>query len=95
MVKVEYGEILFVESYGEYVKIYTKDDIILALQTTTFMENMLPSEDFVRIHRSHIVNINQIKEIAGNEIFVDQYRLNVSKRLKDPFMKMINQKGII
>lgn len=95
MVKVEYAEILFVESYGEYVKIYTKDDVILALQTTTFMEQMLPTEDFIRIHRSHIVNVNQIKEIAGNEVYIDRHRLLVSKRMKERFMVLINEKGII
>ncbi|MEO1260971.1 MAG: LytTR family DNA-binding domain-containing protein [Bacteroidota bacterium] len=95
MVKVEYGHILFVESYGEYVKIYTKDDTILALQTTTFMESMLPSDRFIRIHRSHIININHIREIAGNEVFIDEYRLNVSKRMKESFNLAINKKGVI
>ena len=95
MVKVEYRQILFIESYGEYVKIYTQDDILLALQTTTFMENMLPNKDFIRIHRSHIINMNHIKEIAGNEVFIDKHRLTVSKRMKDQFLNKISQKGII
>ena len=95
IVKLNYQDILFVESYGEYVKIYTKNDLLLALQTTSFMEKTLPSNDFIRIHRSHIVNITQIKEIVGNEIFIDQYRLTISKRMKEPFMNALQQKGII
>ena len=95
MVKVEYAEILFVESYGEYVKIYTKDDVILALQRTSFMEEMLPSEDFIRIHRSHIINVNHIKEIDGNTVVIDRHRLTVSKRMKEQFMKAISRKGVI
>ena len=95
MVKVSYAEILFVESYGEYVKIHTTDDVILALQRTSFMEEMLPSEDFIRIHRSHIINVNQIKEIDGNTIVIDQHRLTVSKRMKESFMAMIGRKRVI
>lgn len=95
LVKVNYDDILVVESYGEYVKIYTKDDVILALQTTSFMEKTLPSENFVRIHRSHIININQIKEIDGNTIIIDHHRLTVSKRMKDRFMNLIKKKGIV
>ncbi|MEM9919719.1 MAG: LytTR family DNA-binding domain-containing protein [Bacteroidota bacterium] len=95
MVKVEYVQILFIESYGEYVKLYTKDDVVLALQTTSFMENLLPSEDFIRIHRSHIININQIVEIDGNVVVIDQHRLIISKRMREAFMNMVQQKGII
>ncbi|MEM9822281.1 MAG: LytTR family DNA-binding domain-containing protein [Bacteroidota bacterium] len=95
MVKVEYADILFVESYGEYVKIYTKEDVILALQRTSFMEDMLPSKDFIRIHRSHIVNVNQIQEIDGHTVIIDRHRLVVSKRMKEVFFKAIAKKGII
>ena len=95
MVKVEYADILFIESYGEYVKLYTKDDVLLALQRTSFMEEMLPAEDFIRIHRSHIINVNQIKEIDGNVVVIDQHRLVISKRTKEQFMGLINRKGII
>lgn len=95
LVKVAYRDILFVESFGEYVKIFTKDDVLLALQTTSFMEQTLPSEIFIRIHRSHIVNVDQIKEISGNEIFVAEHRLLVSKRMKEQFMTLIKQKGIV
>lgn len=95
MVKVAYADILFIESYGEYVKIYTKDDVILALQRTSFMESMLPSTDFIRIHRSHIVNVNQIQEIDGQTVVIDRHRLVVSKRMKEHFFKLIAKKGVI
>lgn len=95
IIRLNYRDLLFVESYGEYVKLYTRDDVILALQTTSFMEEMLPATDFVRIHRSHIININYIKEIIGNEVWVDQYSLVVSKRMKEGFMNRIRQKGLI
>ncbi len=96
MVKVNYADIIFVESYGEYVKIYTKDDVLLALQRTSFMESMLPTSDFTRIHRSHIINVNHVKEIDGNTVVMAEgHRLVVSKRMKDGFMRVIGEKGVI
>ena len=95
IVKVKYDELFFVQSFGEYVKLYTQDDVLLALQTTNFMEQMLPQSNFIRIHRSSIVNINHVKEIIGNEVVIDQHRLTISKRMKDAFMNRIQTKGVI
>lgn len=86
---------LFVQSYGEYVKLYTQDDIILALQTTAFMEKLLPSETFVRVHRSSIVNMNHIKEIEGNMIRIEGHQITVSKRMREGFIQKIKAKGMI
>ena len=95
IVKVEYNEVLFVQSYGEYVKIYTKDDVILALQTTSFMEKLLPSDHFIRVHRSSIINIHHISEIEGNMVKIDKHIITVSKRMRENFMNLIGQKGLI
>ncbi|MEM9261840.1 MAG: LytTR family DNA-binding domain-containing protein, partial [Bacteroidota bacterium] len=95
MVKVNHLDLLFVQSYGEYVKLFTKDDVILALQTTSFMEALLPADHFIRIHRSCIVNLNHITEIEGNQVIVEQHRLQISKRMKEAFLKAINKKGVI
>lgn len=95
LVKINHVAILFVQSYGEYVKLYTNDDVILALQTTNFMEDLLPPKDFVRIHRSYIVNINQITEIEGNQVIIEQHKLPISKRMKDSFIAIIKDKGVI
>ena len=95
IVKVKYDHLLFVQSFGEYVKLYTQDDVLLALQTTNFMEEMLPNSNFIRIHRSSIINIIHIKEIIGNEVLIDQHRLTISKRMKEAFMKLIQKKKII
>ena len=95
IVKVAYDELLFVESYGEYVKLYTRDDVLLALQTTGYMEDMLPDSNFFRIHRSYIINVDHIKEVEGNLVTIDSHRLTVSKRNRDAFMTFLASKGIV
>jgi len=59
------------------------------------MENLLPPEDFVRIHRSYIVNINQITVIDGNQVIIEQHKLPISKRMKESFIVIIKDKGVI
>ena len=95
MVKVNYAHLLFVESFGEYVKLYTQDDVLLALQTTSFMEEMLPGDHFIRIHRSAIINIDHVKEVEGNMVRIDQHQLTISKRMREQFISKLNEKGII
>ena len=95
MVKVRYEELLFVESYGEYVKLYTHDDVLLALQTMGFMESMLPTSSFLRIHRSHIVNLDHVKEVDGNTVVMDRHQLIVSKRMRESFLAALSEKGLI
>ena len=95
IVKVAYAELLFVESYGEYVKLYTKDDVLLALQTTGFMEEMLPSANFFRIHRSYIVNVDHIKEVEGNMVRLDTHQITISKRSREAFLAFLAEKGIV
>jgi len=95
IVKVNFKEILFVESYGEYVKINTQDDVILALQTMGAMEQIVPPQHFVRIHRSHIVNLNYVKEIEGNMVRLEEHTLSVSKRMREAFIRRLADHGIL
>ena len=76
MIKVKYDDILFIESMKDYVKVVREGDKpLLVKQSITSLENMLPANQFVRIHRSFIVSIKKITaftnhdiEIAGVEI---------------------------
>lgn len=95
MVKVRYNDILYLESFGEYVKLFTTNDILLVLQTTNYMEEILPDHQFTRIHRSHIVNLDHIIEVDGNQVIIDKSRLTISKRMREKFLKVLSTKGIV
>jgi len=95
MVKVDFDEILFIKSFGEYVKIYTTEDVIVAMQTTNYMEGVLPKEDFIRIHRSYIINLHHVKEIEANHVVIEGERLPISKRKKEWFLEVVKRKGVV
>jgi two-component system, LytTR family, response regulator len=74
-VKVMFGEILYIESQREYVKIVTPTHELLTRLSTSEMEELLPPNKFRRIHRSYIVSLERITsytsesvELSGREI---------------------------
>lgn len=95
IVKVNYGDVIFVESYGEYIKIHTEEKTLMVLQRMSSMEQQMPDGRFFRIHRSHLVNLSKIQEIDGNIVKVRGHELIVSKRLKEEFLKTIRKKGLL
>lgn len=64
-------DILYIESYDDYVKIHTTEKTYLKKKTMTYYENTLQNKGFIRIHRSYLVNINYAKSIvnAPNESY--------------------------
>jgi len=57
----------YIEAYDDYVKIYQGKKYILKKQTMNHFEQVLPKDQFVRIHRSYILNVNQLTKIESYE----------------------------
>ncbi len=93
VIKLHYSEVLYFESYGEYVKIHTAQKILLSSHTMTFIEENLPLKAFFRIHRSYIVNLTKIDELEGNMVRISQQKLPISKRQKEAFITALKEKG--
>jgi len=82
MVRLKIEEILYVEAERNYCKITTKDKpYTLSIPLLKFLEKV-SSDTFVRIHRSHLVNINTISELNENYVFINGKSLAVSKSYK-------------
>jgi two-component system LytT family response regulator len=84
------AEIEQIEAQDDYVMIYTDNARYLKKETLNYFEKALPATDFIRIHRSHIVNMKHIKQIEqyGKESYVvvlsNGKQVNISKsRFKD------------
>lgn len=61
------SEIYYLEAYDDYVKVHTKEKYHLKKKTMSYYEHSLDSKNFVRIHRSYIININQLTKIESYE----------------------------
>lgn len=71
IVRVACGDILYVQSWGNYVKVYLQDTVLLSPVTTTEIEQKLDGNHFRRIHKSYIVALKKVKRIFGGQVELD------------------------
>ena len=90
MVKIELKDVLYVEAYDNYSFIVTAQQKYLVSSTLKDMESKLPSNDFVRIHRSYIVNFNRIEAIEENFVIVNANSIPIGKSFKKALMTRFN-----
>ncbi|MFD2562291.1 LytR/AlgR family response regulator transcription factor [Aquimarina rubra] len=93
--KIELNKILFVEAQQNYVKIITTEETILTHKTLKSMQSSLSEEDFIKTHKSFLVALHKIDKISGNEIFIKDYRLPLSTRLKKQVITRIKSNNRI
>ncbi len=81
--KVPYNSILYLEAYGHYVSIYTKEKTYQIRMSISQLESKLPKE-FYRCHRSYIINTNYCKGMEGHQVLVnDRWVAFSEKKRKD------------
>lgn len=80
----------------DYIKIQTDDSEkgILTLMSMKTIEEYLPSDIFIRVHRSYIVNINKIKTIERNRIVFGKLYIPVSDSYKDHFTELLERRAL-
>lgn len=92
LVKVSTRDILWIESVRDYVKVVTQDKVHTTKQKISVTEDLLPSGEFIRIHRSFIVPLNRVEGyhpnhvvIAGNKLPIGRnYKLETARKLLPP-----------
>ena len=97
LIQIALNKILYIEGLKDYVKIYTEDDIhpILSLMSMKTMEEMLPSKNFIRVHRSYIVQAQKIKVIERNRIVFGKAYIPISDNYKPRFMEFLSQRSLL
>jgi DNA-binding LytR/AlgR family response regulator len=90
IIKLNFDEINYVEGYGNYIKIFT-DKMILTPQTLSDFLEKLPNQ-FLRTHKSFIINFNQLKLIDGNQVvLVNDNKLPVGKSYRKDLLERIDK----
>lgn len=90
--RIELNDILYAESIGNYVSIYTENKRFIAYLTMKSLEAQLPPDEFTKIHQSYLVNNSKINTIEGNEIKIAGKSLPISRNYKDTVMKIVNER---
>lgn len=93
LIKVKFNEILCIEGYGNYVKIWlNKEDKIMALLTFKALEEILLKEQFIRVNKSYIVALQFISGIEGNIVQLGELTVPIGGTYKDNVTKLFIEK---
>lgn len=91
--RVDLDDVLYIEGLKDYISIYTVDERIVTLQNMKKMEDILPSNRFLRVHRSYIVALDKIVSIERGRIFIGDKVIPVGDTYRDVFYKYIGDKN--
>lgn len=97
MVKVTISKIRYVEGMSEYLRIYLDGEKkpVIVLLSMKKIEERLPSDTFMRVHRSYIVNLKKIEAVSRNRILMDEDTyIPIGDNYKDDFFNYLNGKAI-
>ena len=92
--RINYNEIIYIEGLKDYVKLYidSSSKPIVFHSTMKSLEEKLPTDLFMRIHRSYIVALDKIKTIERDHILFGQERIPISKQYKEVFDDFVKKR---
>lgn len=77
--QIHTGDILFVEAFGNYSKVYLTEEMILTHEKISTLERLLTEEHFLRVHKSFLVATDKIKLIQGNLIHLQGHKIPIGQ----------------
>jgi len=87
ILKINLCDIHYIESMKDYVKIYCGAKPIFSLMSMKQIEALLPSDEFIRIHRSYIISLSHIEFIGKSKVVIGSESLPISALYRDDFFK--------
>jgi len=91
MQRIDFKDILFVEGMKEYLRIHTTNGNIMVLQSFKNLEESLPQNQFIRVHKSYLVAISKIESVERNRIKIGEELIPVSETYKDALMMVLSK----
>jgi two-component system LytT family response regulator len=93
--KIFLHELLLVEAANNYITLHTAAKSFLIYQTLKKMEEYLPADNFIKVHKSYIVAVDKISHINGNEIIIQKHTIPISRNFKDAVIERVVHKKIV
>jgi len=91
MVKISLSDILYVESLKDYIKVFTPLKVVITKQSMSSLEEMLPKDNFIRIHRSFLIALNKIDSYNNDTIEISKKELPISRMYKESVRKVLRE----
>lgn len=95
-VKINFADILYIEGLKNYVSIFTTDSRVVTLLNMKNLEESLPKDKFLRIHRSYIIPIRNIKSVDGNRIYLTgcDFAIPIGESYRGMFAEFMDSNSI-
>lgn len=90
LIKIEFNSLTIVEAKGDYIHIMTENKNYIVHSTLKKIEEKLPKQLFLKVHRSFIININKIIDIQDNSVLITKQLVPVSRSNRPELMKRLN-----
>jgi len=87
--KVFYEELVYVEAMLNYIVLHTETQKLMVYLTLKSVAEQLPAHQFLKIHKSTIINIDKVKSIEGNEVNMGKSKVVISQAMQEDVMKAI------
>ncbi len=84
---VKYADITYLEANGDYLKLHRENDYLLLHDTLKHFHQQLPQQQFVKIHRSFVINTSKIDFIQGHLVAIGKKRIPIADGYKDNLKK--------
>lgn len=88
--QIDLINLLFIEAYGNYTKLFLNDEMIVSHEKISHYESILTDGNFLRVHKSFIVAIDKIKLIEGNRIKIKEHKIPIGQTYKNKVNKLYN-----
>ncbi len=89
--KIFISKIKWIEAFGDYIKLNTEDETHLVLSTMKSFENELPSDKFLRVHKSFIINIDKVDRFNSKFAEIGNTKIPLSRNKKEDLAKVLNK----
>ena len=88
-IKVSIPKIKWIEAFGDYIKVVTYDETHLVLSTMKAFESELPKEQFLRIHKSYIINLDKVERFNSKYVEIDGEKIPLSRNKKEEIITIL------
>jgi len=94
MQRIDFADILYIEGLKEYLVVYLPHEKVLTLQNFKHMEEMLPANNFVRVHKSYIVPLDKIESIERNRIKIGEKLIPIGESYSKFFYNLLMERKL-
>ncbi|MFT5668101.1 MAG: DNA-binding LytR/AlgR family response regulator [Vicingaceae bacterium] len=88
--QIDLSDLLYIEAYGNYTKLFMKDEMLVSHEKISAFEELLPQDTFLRVHKSFIVALEKIKLIEGNQIQIGTDKIPIGQTYKSTVSRLYN-----